>query len=149
MIRRGSATNLAALTQVVSNGVALSGNATFVTTTGSSFTVTANVTSGATTWVVTGLTATGSTGTATLNGSVTVSGDNTSTLTFTSLTWAAGDCYPRAGSIASKKGLVTTVIAFDTNTPTTGLVKVTVGRKTSTVPLPSYGSCGSTLDAGP
>lgn len=137
------------LTQVVSNGVPLSGNATFVTTTGSSFTVTANVTSGTTTWVVTDLTATGGTGTATLNGSVTVSGDTASSLTLTSLTWAAAACYPHSGTIASKKGLVTTVITFDANTPITGLVKVTVGRKTSTVPLPSHGQCGSTPDAGP
>lgn len=137
------------LTQVVSNGVPLSGSATFATTTGSTFTVNANLTSGTTTWTITNLSATGGTGTTTLNGTVsTAGGDATTTMTFTNLTWKAGDCYPNGGTVTSKKGLVSTVITFEATTPTTGLVKVTVGRKTSTVALPAYGQCG-VKDGGP
>lgn len=137
------------LTQVVSNGVPLAGTATFTTTTGSTFSIDANLTSGTTTWTLTNLTATGGTGTTTLNGSVAISGGDTSTTTtFSNLTWKAGDCYPNGGTVTSKKGLVSTVITFEATTPTTGLVKVTVGRKTSTVALPAYGQCG-VKDGGP
>jgi hypothetical protein len=136
------------LTQVISNGVALSGTAAFNTSNGSTFTVDANVTSGATAYVLTNLSVTGGTGTTTINGSVAITGDSTTTMTFANLTWRRGDCYPNGGTVTSKKGLTTTVITFDANTPTTGLVKVTVGRKTSTVPLPVYGQCGA-RDGGP
>ena len=131
------------MTQIVANGVPLSGMATFSTTNGSTFTINGSVTSGATTWTFTNLTATGATGTTTINGTVAITGDSNTSMTYANLTWRLGDCYPNGGSVTSKKGLITTVITFDTNTPATGLVTVTVGRKSSRVPLPVYGSCGT------
>ena len=81
-------------------------------------------------------------------GSVTVSGDTMSTVTFANLVWNLGDCYPRGGTLTTRKGLITTVVTFDANTPATGLVKVTVGRKSATIALPAYGQCGA-KDGGP
>lgn len=132
------------LTNVVANGVALSGTASFATGNGSTFTVNANVTSGSTTYTMTNLSVAGGTGTTTINGSVTVSGDTTVSMSFNAVSWKVGDCYPSGGTLTTKKGLVTTVVTFTAATATTGTVTVQVGRKTSTQQLPAYGSCGST-----
>jgi hypothetical protein len=148
--RTGSTISLSlTFTQLVSNGVPLSGSVTFATTSGSSFSVTGSLTSGTNTWTFTNLTITGAAGTTTINGVINLMGDAVATtITFGTLSWRLGDCYPNSGTVTTKKGLLTTVFTFDTNTPTTGIVKVTVGRITTNWPLPIYGSCGA-RDGGP
>jgi hypothetical protein len=51
-------------------------------------------------------------------------------------------CYPDGGTFAVTKGDVTTTIAFDAMTPSTGMVTVDVGgRATFMLLLPAHGTC--------
>jgi hypothetical protein len=133
-------------TSLVVDGNALSGSASFATTTGTSFTVNATLTTGSTTYTATNLTITGSaTKTITLDGVVTTgAGDGTTTATFAGVAWVLGECYPDRGTVSIRKGLITTVVTFSATTPNTGAVAVTVGKKTVTEYLPVYGRCGAT-----
>jgi len=61
---------------------------------------------------------------------------------FSSLDWATGDCYPRAGTAAiDTTGLGTLTATFDSSTPTTGEVSVSNGFVSVPFALPAYGSC--------
>jgi len=129
------------MTSAIVNGVALGGTVQLATTSGSSFTLSGNFTSGTTTYSSTGLTLSGTTGVISVDGAFTVATDTTTTYTFSALTWKLGDCYPDGGSLAIKSGLVTMTITFDASTPTSGNVTVTVGKKSVTEKLPTYGIC--------
>jgi hypothetical protein len=141
----GTVTITLTFSSLVVNGASLAGSASFATSNGNTFAVDASVTTGKSTYKVTNLTMGGSSnGTITINGAVTTGGgDLTTTMTFTQVSWKLGDCYPSAGSLSTKKALVTTTVTFDAATPTTGQVTVTVGKRTSTQTLPAYGKCGS------
>lgn len=136
------------LTGIVVNGVSLAGTASFVTSNGSTFTVTANLTSDSTTYTC-DLTVASTTGSATITGTVTETDGGTKTsCAFTKVIWKQGDCYPNSGSIKITTGLVTTTVSFTASTPTTGQVTVTSGRKTYTTSLPAYGNCPPAKDGG-
>lgn len=62
-------------------------------------------------------------------------------IAFTSVVYQRGDCYPSGGSLSITSGMVSTTIAFDESTASTGVVTVTQGRRTSAEMLPAYGSC--------
>jgi len=126
---------------IVNNGPAMDGTVQLATTDGTTFTLSGNFTSGSTTYSSTGLTFTGSPGVITIDGNFSVGGDTSTTYTFTTLTWKVGDCYPNGGSLAIKSGLITMTVAFDSTTPTTGNVLVTIGKKSVTEKLPVYGTC--------
>jgi hypothetical protein len=111
------------------------------TTTGSSFTLSGNFTSGTTTYSSTGLTISGAASVITIDGNFSLTTDTTTTYTFSALTWKTSECYPDGGSLAIKSGIITMTIAFDATTPTTGNVTVTVGKKSVTEKLPVYGTC--------
>ena len=130
---------------VVVNGKSLAGTASFATTDGSTFAVTANLNGYAIS-----LTVKGASKTYTVSGSA--SGGGTS-VTFTNVVYVLDDCYPSGGSATLTKGAVTETIAFSAATATTGQVTVTIGKRTSTSTLPAYGSCpgagwGAGRDAG-
>jgi hypothetical protein len=129
------------MTTAVVNGQALDGTVQLATTNGSTFTLSGNFTSATTTYASTGVTFGGAPGVITIDGSLSVTSDATTTYTFSALTWKVGECYPDGGSLSIKTGLVTMTVAFDATTPTTGNVTVTVGKKSVTEKLPTYGSC--------
>jgi len=129
-------------TNVTLGGTPLSGTATFSTTDTTSFTLDANLTGSTTTFVVTGFSVAGSSGAVTFGGSVAISGDASTSISFGSVLWKDGDCYPSSGAITVQKGAISESIAFSATTPTTGQVVVTVGKKSVPVSLPAYGSCG-------
>lgn len=132
------------MTSLVVNGKSLAGTATFTTQNGTTFTVNADVTSGSTRYQATAFTITGGTNTVTFNGTLTVtSGTVSSSMTFTTLVWNKGDCYPSGGTVRAQKAAVVATITFTSTTATTGKVTVTTGRVTSTACLPAYGNCGS------
>jgi hypothetical protein len=134
---------------LVVNGQSLAGSASFATSNGSSFTVNATLTSGSTTFKVTNLSVTGTAGgTITIDGSASSgAGDGANQMTFAQVTWKLGDCYPNGGTLTIKRGLITALVTFSATTPTTGLVTVKVGKKTTTQALPTYGIC-TPKDAG-
>lgn len=136
------------LTAVVVNGVSYGGTASFVTTNGSTFTVTADLTSGDVVYAM-NLTVTGAPGSMTIAGTMSQgTGAAQSSYTFTNVLYKKADCYPSGGSLAVKKGLVTTTITFSAATANTGQVTVSSGRKTWPSTLPAYGSCPKGADGG-
>ncbi len=136
------------LTSVVVNGVSYGGTASFATTNGSTFTVTADLTSGDAVYAM-NLTVTGAPGSMTIAGSMSQGqGATGSSYTFTNVLYKKADCYPSGGSLAVKKGLVTTTITFTAATANTGQVTVTSGRKSWPSTLPAYGSCPKGADGG-
>lgn len=144
----GTVTVSATFTNLVVNGKDLIGSATFTTTNGSSFTVKANLTSGGKT-LTADLTVVGSATGMTIGGTLsTKKGDTASNLTFSAVLWRKADCYPSAGSVAVKSGLLSETITFTATTPTTGIAQVVIGRKTTTMTLPAYGACPPGRDAG-
>lgn len=131
------------MTNMTVNGKALSGTATFATTTGTSFTVNADVTSGSTRYQVNMFSVSGTAGSATFDGMASVtSGNVTTAMTFNTVVWNKGDCYPSSGTLQARKGSVTATITFSSVTATTGQISVSTGRVTTTGYLPAYGSCG-------
>jgi hypothetical protein len=120
----------------------IGGSATFTTSDGNSFTVDANLTAAATTITVTNLAVLGVPGAITVSGMVGSSGaDGTSMLSFTTVTWQPTDCYPNSGTLYIKSGLISESITFDSSTPTTGKVTVSIGKRTLPAKLPAYGRC--------
>ncbi len=133
-------------TDVVINTQTLSGGVTFVTTDGAGFSITGSFTVNGTKFAP-GITLTGSAGAVAIDGSLSITGTSTTSLTFTAAQWKSGDCYPAAGALSIDKSAVSVAVRFSASTPTTGAVEVTVGKKTSAQTLPTYGNCGAT-DAG-
>jgi hypothetical protein len=58
-----------------------------------------------------------------------------------------GACYADSGSVSFVEGSLPETITFDADTPTTGDAELTVGGKSTTVLLPSYGACPGTSEA--
>lgn len=79
----------------------------------------------------------------TSGGLTVVRGGVTFSLSFASVTWNSGDCYPSDGSIAVTSAGITQTLSFDAATANGGEVTVTQGRRTSTEMLPAYGACPS------
>jgi hypothetical protein len=147
----GTTTVALTLTSVVVDGEALAGTASFATTNGTMFTVTADITSGASTDSAK-LTITGTTDSFTITGNATVTeGSTTTVLDFSDLTITIGECYASGGSVEVTKSGISESLTFNAQTPETGKVSLTVGKHTSTMTLPPYGSCpnsGASRDAG-
>jgi hypothetical protein len=140
--KNGSSISLAvAFMGVTVNGEPLSGTATFTTSNGTTFTLTANITWQKTTYTAQSFTVTGAPGQITLDGALGL-GDAVSSYTFAGVVWKQGDCYPSAGTLTIKKGLLTETVTFTAATATTGVVSVTIGKKMVMGKLPAYGSCG-------
>jgi hypothetical protein len=120
------------------------GTASFATTNGSTFTVALDLT--ASTKAIKGtLTVTGSPGSFTIDGPLTVTeSGTTSNVVFKGVVYQPGQCYPNAGTVTITKGsLPQTTITFSAATATTGTVQVTTGKATGSEQLPKYGSCPS------
>jgi len=151
--KSGATTTIAlTLSDTVVNGEPLAGTASFATTTGTSFNVTANLTSGAKTYVA-NLTVTGTSTSFTVSGSATeTTGAMTSKVAFDAMTITLGECYATGGSMAVTEGAVTETITFNAATPSTGRVTVSFGgKRSSQSTLPAYGSCpsdGASKDGG-
>jgi hypothetical protein len=130
------------LTNLIVDGKGLDGTATFATTNGSSFEVTANLMIGGERVTAQGLTISGNTGMFTMNGAASVISDGiTTSLTFNQVAYTSGDCYPSGGALVIMKALITETITFSPASASSGTVSVTIGRRMSTKTLPSYGSC--------
>lgn len=126
------------------DGKDLTGTLAFSTTNNTTFDLVANLSSGSTTMNAK-LTVVGATGSITADGTVTSTRSaGTTTLTFTQVYWKKGDCYPSDGSVKVAKGQVTQTYSFTSSTPTTGMVDLSLGRKSVQVALPAYGSCPPT-----
>lgn len=147
--KTGTTLNVAlTFTQLVVDGTALAGTASFTTSNGSTFQVTANLTTGAGAAVV-NLTVVGQPASFVLDGTTALTeGGRSTTLTFTQLHAAAGQCYADRGAMGVVKGSLTSSVAFNAQTPSTGVVQVTQGRRTFPATLPAYGSCPRSPDAG-
>lgn len=142
--REGSTTSVSlAFMQLVVNGHGVDGSTVFRTQNGSTFEVTATLTSGTDSFTGT-YTVVGTTGafTVTGTGSATRAG-TTSALQLMGVAYRRGDCYPNAGTMVVTRGAITMTVAFSTASATTGQVTVTQGRRTYTTTLPAYGSCPS------
>ncbi len=130
--------------QVTVNGRALAGTATFATADGSTFTVTAELTSGTHSISIpaSGLTVVGTATGMTLTGNIIVSDGATSTaVTFTSVHYTLGQCYPDGGSVTLARGIVTETLTFTASSATTGQVTVRRGGRSFVFTLPAYGNC--------
>lgn len=123
------------------DGKDLTGTAAFSTTNNTTFTVVVNLSSGDNT-INANITVVGAPGQITLDGTATaVRTATNTTLTFTSVVWAQGACYPSSGEVLVVRGKTTQTYRFTASTPTTGNVELVLGRKTVEVPLPAYGDC--------
>lgn len=132
---------------VTVQGRALDGTATFATSDGSTFTITAELTSGthAISIPASGLTVVGTVSALTLSGSCTVSDGTTSvTASFASVHYTLGQCYPDGGSATFARGAVSETMTFTASSASTGQVSVSRGRRSFTLALPAYGSCPAT-----
>jgi hypothetical protein len=121
-------------TSVVLGSAQVSGTMTMVTSNNTTFQVTYALTDSGKS-VSGNVTATGAPGQLTITGTL---NSEPTAVTFTSVVWKKGDCYPSAGTASVSQGRVTTAYTFSSSTPATGLV--TTGRGRS-VALPAYGSC--------
>lgn len=133
------------------SGHTLSGSATATTSNATTFTTTADLTSGTRHVTFQGSASTDPSGVL-INGSGTLQSGSSAALPFTidAVHRTRGACYADAGSITTTKTATThsgksrqvkQVIAFDANTPSTGQVTVTVESVSSKATLPAYGSC--------
>jgi hypothetical protein len=123
------------------DGADLTGTAAFSTTNNTTFTVVVNLSSGNNT-INANITVVGAPGTITLDGTATATRTaGTTTLAFTNVIWAQGECYPNTGSVKVVKSRTEQTYTFTSSTPDTGNVDLALGRKTVTVPLPAYGDC--------
>jgi hypothetical protein len=138
----GATTTIAlSFSSLVVNGRSLNGTASFATTTGSSFAVTAMLASGADS-LAANVTVTGASGSFTMSGTASGSrGGSNTAATFTAVTYRSGDCYPNGGAMTIMRGPVSLVVTFSAATATTGAVTVTQGRRSAAATLPAYGSC--------
>jgi hypothetical protein len=137
--------------KLVVDGKDLDGSLTFVTSDGSTFSVSGSFTTGGETLMVTRLTITGKSGSFTLSGSVTAveAGGAQTALTFNGVVYQTGKCYPGGGTMTVVKAGVTMTVTFTSDTASTGNVTVTQGRRSYPATLPAYGPCPpSGSDAG-
>jgi hypothetical protein len=67
----------------------------------------------------------------------------TTSITFTNVTHVDAECYATSGSMTIGQGPIAETITFNSSTPSTGMVTVQVGKRTTTQLLPQYGSCPS------
>jgi hypothetical protein len=141
----GATTTIAlSFSSLVVNGKSLDGTASFATTTGSSFAVTAMLASGPDS-LTANVTVTGASGSFTMSGTASGSrGGSNTAATFSNVTYRSGDCYPNGGAMTIMRGPVSLVVTFSGATATTGAVTVTQGRRSSTATLPAYGNCPRT-----
>lgn len=129
-------------TDMTVNGRDLDGTLTFVTSTGSGFTISGNLSTGGKSITFSDLSVTGAPASMSINGEIAVAEDSMITnLVFDALTYSTGDCYPSGGSLTIGVGAVSQTVTFSSATPATGEVTVEVGRRTSTSTLPAYGNC--------
>ena len=129
------------LQNLVAGGKSIAGTASFATTNGTTFALTANLTSGTATDTVS-LTVTGSTSAFTIDGTSTaIQGTSTTSYTFKGVVWQPGQCYPQAGSIQVVKGKTSITLTFSSSTPATGQITVTAGKRSYPQKLPAYGTC--------
>lgn len=130
------------MTEAVVNGTSYAGTVDFVTSNATTFTVASDFTAADITYQ-SNLTVTGGPDMMTVDGTLSQgTGTTLTSYTFTGLTYHAGDCYPSGGTVAVKKGVITTTMTFTAQTARFGEVTVTSGRKTWTAMLPAYGeSC--------
>ncbi len=141
-LTKSGGTLTAALTfeMLVVDGRSLEGSATLSTTDGSSFTVSAML-SGT---VQANLMVVGTAGAMTIDGTATLTRAGTTTmLTFTSVVWRAGDCYPSSGTLTVGSGRLAQTITFTSASAASGSVTITQGRASREATLPAYGSCPS------
>lgn len=146
--KSGNVTTLVVtLTNVVANGKALSGEMTFKTTTGTTFTLTGNLSTGGAQNTL-NLSVTGASNSATLNGTLaSVKDGKSSTLQFGSVSWTPGDCYPSMGAVIFKQGVTLNMtVTFNADTASNGVVVVQSGRKEFPMTLPAYGNCPALHD---
>jgi hypothetical protein len=144
----GTTTIALTLTSVVVNGEALSGQASFATTNGSTFNVTSSMTSGAKVHAST-LTIIGGSSSFSISGTATVTeSGSTSNVTLTNVVHTKGECYATSGSMTVAKGGTSEVLTFEPSTPATGVVSVQIGKHTTTATLPAYGDCPSDAQDG-
>lgn len=123
------------------DGKDLTGTAAFSTTNNTTFTVVVNLSSGSNT-INANITVVGAPGQITLDGTSTATRTAGSTsLTFRSVIWAQGACYPHSGEVQVVRGKTDQTYRFTDSTPTTGNVQLVLTRKTYDVPLPAYGDC--------
>jgi hypothetical protein len=142
-VASGTATLTLTFTQLDVNGRVIDGTGTWSTSNGSTFTATVNISAGGTTYSASGFTITGTAGTITLDGTLTVTaGDASTTMVLTGVMWNRGDCYPSSGTVKATRGLISTTTTFTSASATSGKVSVKVGAKTVTICLPAYGTCG-------
>jgi hypothetical protein len=126
------------------DGLPLAGSAQLLTTGDGSYQVTYDLTSD-TTHVAGDVGLVGTTAQVTLTGNVTTtSGDRSGSTALDSVVYVLGDCYPSGGTIAVASERFTGTITFLATTPQDGDVEITVGRRHTTVSLPTYGSCPPT-----
>jgi hypothetical protein len=140
-------------TSLTVNGTGLDGSFSVTTTTGTSFTATADLTSTTEHVQFSGTAVLDSAGTGvTLDGTGMSQSGSAAAVSYT----AAGvhhtfqTCYADAGTLtvmtisttkSGKAVAVTDVITFDSNTPTTGQVSVTVNGVPEIATLPAFGTC--------
>ncbi len=126
------------------NGTTVNGSVKLVTSSGTTFTVTPNLTSGSKS-ISGSLSVTGGSGYFTIAGTLTTrAGDASTTATLTNIKWTTGACYPEAGTASfksSSKLSPTITVTFLSTTPQDGKVSVTKGKVPSTESLPAYASC--------
>jgi hypothetical protein len=139
----GTATIALTLDDVVVNGASMAGTASFSTTNGTMFTVTTNLMSGTKTDVAS-LTITAGKSSFSVTGTATdTEAGVTTKLVLTGLTVTYGECYATAGTVEVTEGAISESYTFNAETPETGQVTLTIGKRSSTKTLPAYGSCPS------
>lgn len=138
---------LLALDAVTVNDTQLSGSLDFSTTNATSFTVSGTLETSANgseprTIEFNELVVSGSPGSMSIDGDVDVSGGGSDvSLNFMDVVYAPGSCYPSAGTLVISRGIVTQTITFTASTPTTGVVTLMQGPRTTMPTLPAYGTC--------
>lgn len=145
----GALTVAMTFTSFTVDGTSLTGTASFLTSNGSTFQVTANLVAGGNT-VTANVSVTGQPAAFLLDGTTSITeGGKVTKLDFAKVSAAAGQCYAKGGAMTVTKGSLVSTVTFDAQTPSTGKVKVTQGRRSYTATLPAYGKCPKAADAGP
>lgn len=143
----GTIEAIVAFTGVIVNDTALDGTIVFTSTDATTFTLNGSISGGTVGSVghsltFSDLTVTGSPGAMSITGSMTVTRDEfDATLTFSSVIYSLGTCYPSGGTLVIERGPATQTITFGASTPSTGVVTMQQGPRTTMPTLPEYGTC--------
>jgi hypothetical protein len=122
-------------------GVPLDGSAKLMTAGDGSYQVTFDLTSGDST-VGGQIALEGAPGQVTLSGTLTSGGTSRSSSTeLDNVVYVIGDCYPAGGALTIVTDVFNGTITFLATTPQDGVVAIQRDRRTTTAPLPAYGSC--------